>query len=311
MNKKIITLLIAGALSVLSLAGCSGDATKSSGDDTSASSSATEGTTAAEVKTTAGEITVISREEGSGTRGAFVELLGIEEKNAEGKKVDRTTKEAQIASKTDVVLTQVASDALSIGYISLGSLNNTVKALKVDGVDATVDNIKSGSYKVSRPFNVAVKGEVDGLTKDFMNFIMSKEGQEVIVANKYIAVNDAAPAFTSDKSTGKIVIGGSSSVTPVMEKLVEAYKAINSGAEIEVQQTDSSSGMQAAIDGTCNIGMASRELKDSEKAELTATAIALDGIAVIVNKDNSFDDISSETIKSIYIGETTEWDNVK
>ena len=255
-------------------------------------------------------ITVVSREEGSGTRGAFVELLKIEEKDASGNKVDYTTKEAVIANGTDVVMTQVAGDQNAIGYISLGSLNDTIKALKVDGVEATSENVKSGSYKVARPFNIATKGDVSEVAADFISFIMSKEGQEV-VSKSYISVDDNAPAYSGTKPSGKVVVSGSSSVTPVMEKLAEAYKGINPNADIEVQMTDSTAGMTAAMDGTCDIGMASRELKDSEKAELKDTAIALDGIAIVVNKSNSLSDISADSIKAIYKGETTKWADVK
>lgn len=255
-----------------------------------------------------GAITVISREDGSGTRGAFIELTGVEEKNDAGEKVDNTTVDAEIANKTDTVLTSVASNEKAIGYVSLGALNDTVKAVKVAGVEATTDNVKNGSYTLSRPFNIATKGVPTGLAADFIAFIMSKEGQAVIVDNKYIAVDDAAEAFTSDGSSGQIAVGGSSSVSPVMEKLIEAYKAVNPNAQIDLQTSDSTSGMTGAMDGTFAIGMASRELKDEEAAELTATAIALDGIAVVVNPVNSVEDLTMDQIKAIYVGDVTEWD---
>lgn len=253
-----------------------------------------------------GSITVVSREDGSGTRGAFVELMKIEEKNSDGKKVDMTTKEAIIANKTDVAMTTVSGDKNAIGYISLGSLNDTVKAVKVDGVAATAENVKNGSYKVARPFNIAVKGEPQGLTKDFIDFIMSADGQ-AIVAKGYIPVNDKSAKFNGINPAGKIVIAGSSSVTPVMEKLVEAYKKINLQAEIEVQMNDSTSGMKGAVEGTCNIGMASRALKDSEKQALTGITIANDGIAIIVNKDNAVDNLTATEIKDIFTGKTAVW----
>jgi len=252
------------------------------------------------------EIMVVSREEGSGTRGAFVELMGIEVKNEDGTKEDRTTEEAVIASKTDVVLQQVAGNVSAIGYISMGSLNDTVKALKIGGVEATAENVKNGTYAVSRPFNVAYKSTLSDVAQDFMNFIMSAEGQQ-IASGSYIPVDENAAAFTSNGASGKVVVAGSSSVTPLMEKLAEAYKAVNAGAEVEVQQSDSSAGMQAAIDGVCDIGMASRELKESEAAELTAAAIALDGIAVIVNNENPAGDMTAEEVASIFMGERTEW----
>lgn len=282
--KKKTAMMLAGLVAAASLFGCSKDA--------------------------ASEISVISREEGSGTRGAFVELLGIEEKDANGNKTDRTTEEAIVASKTDVMLTQVAGDEGAIGYVSLGSLNDTVKALKVDGAEATAENVKNGSYPVSRLFNIATKGQPTGLAKDFIDFILSKEGQAVI-SESYISINDNAPAFAGTMPSGKIVVAGSSSVTPVMEKLAEAYQKLNSGAKIEIQMSDSSSGMTSAADGTCDIGMASRELKDSEKQNLTSTSIALDGIAVIVNPANPASDLSAAQIKSIFTGETTTWDEVK
>ncbi|MBZ4670150.1 MAG: hypothetical protein JG769_454 [Oscillospiraceae bacterium] len=313
MKRKLMALLLMGALSIAALSGCgsSSSSSESSSETSTAGTTAAETSASSEAKALTGPITVVTREEGSGTRGAFIELLKIEEKDANGSKVDHTSKEAVQANKTDVMLTQVASDEAAIGYVSLGSLNDTVKAVKVDGVEATVENIKNGSYKVSRPFNIAIKGEATGLKADFIKFILSKEGQQVVADNKYIAVNDAAESFTSDNSEGKLVVAGSSSVTPVMEKLAEAYKAINSKATIEVQQSDSTSGIKAAIDGTADIGMASRELKDTEAAELTPTVIAMDGIAVIVNKANPIENLSADAIKSIYIGETINWEDVK
>ena len=211
-----------------------------------------------------GEITVVSREEGSGTRGAFIELTGVEEKNADGVKVDNTTVEAVVTNSTNVMMTTVAGDESAIGYISLGSLNDTVKALQIDGVDATVENIKNGTYTLARPFNIATKEGLSEVAQDFVNYIMSAEGQQVIADNKYIPLDDA-PAYEGKQVSGKIVVAGSSSVTPVMQKLAEAYQVVNPNAEIEVQQNDSTTGMQSAIDGICDIGMASRDLKDSEK----------------------------------------------
>lgn len=249
-------------------------------------------------------ITVISREDGSGTRGAFIELIGVEEKDANGNKVDKTTESALIQSSTDVVLTQVASDKNAIGYISLGSLNDTVKALQIDGVDATPENVKDGKYTVVRPFNIAVDGEPTGVVADFINFILSDDGQKVVEDSDYITVSSGS--FSTDNSEGKIVVSGSSSVTPVMEKLAEAYKGINTKAVIEVQQTDSSSGMKAVLEGTCDIGMASRELKDDE-TKLKAIEIAKDGIAVIVNKENTINSLTKEQVKDIYTGAVTDW----
>ena len=256
-------------------------------------------------------ITVVSREDGSGTRGAFIELFGIEEKDASGKKVDNTTDDATITNSTEVMMTTVAGDEAAIGYTSLGALNSSIKALKVDGAEATAANVKSGTYKISRPFNIATKGTVSEVTQDFINYILSEDGQKIVESNGYISQGNSG-AFTSNGASGKIVVAGSSSVTPVMEKLLEAYQKVNTGAKIELQESDSTTGMTAAIDGTCDIGMASRELKDSEKsAGLTNQVIALDGIAVIVNNKNSAPNITSEQVKAIFTGETTDWSNVK
>ena len=259
----------------------------------------------------ADEINVISREDGSGTRGAFVELFGIEQKNAEGKKIDYTTDECDITNSTSVMMTSVAGNDCAIGYISLGSLNNTVKALAIDGTEATVENIKAGTYNVARPFNIATLAQTSEAAQDFIAFIMSAEGQAVIEAKGYIAVVENAAAFEGGKVSGKIVIAGSSSVTPVMEKLAEAYMAINSNVEIELQQSDSSSGMTSTREGVWDIGMASRELKDSEiEAGLVPMTIAMDGIAVIVSNDNEVNGLTTEQVRDIYMGEITEWSDV-
>ena len=256
-------------------------------------------------------ITVVSREDGSGTRGAFIELFGIEEKDASGKKVDNTTDDATITNSTEVMMTTVAGDEAAIGYTSLGALNSSIKALKVDGAEATAANVKSGTYKISRPFNIATKGTVSEVTQDFINYILSEDGQKIVESNGYISQGNSG-VFTSNGGSGKIVVAGCSSVTPVMQKLLEAYQKVNTGAKIELQENDSTTGMTAAIDGTCDIGMASRELKDSEKsAGLTNQVIALDGIAVIVNNKNSASNITSEQVKAIFTGETTDWNNVK
>lgn len=256
---------------------------------------------------TASPIAVISREDGSGTRGTFIELFGVEQKNDAGEKVDYTTDKAEITSSTAVMITTVQGNKNAIGYISLGSLDDSkVKALKIDGAEASVENIKNGTYKVSRPFNIATKGEPTGLAKDFIDFILSAQGQEVVEDAGYISQGNTG-AFSGELPEGSITVGGSSSVTPVMEKLKEAYLALNTAAKIEVQQTDSTSGMSAAIEGICEIGMASRELKDSELAELTPITIAIDGIAVIVNLENTVDSLSSEQVKSIFTGETLNW----
>ena len=254
-------------------------------------------------------IEVVSREDGSGTRGAFIELFGIEARGADGSRKDLTTKEAVIAKQTDVMITNIVGNHYSIGYISLGSLNDTVKALAIEGAAASAAAVKTGSYPISRPFYIAVRGEPSVPAQDFIRFIMSKEGQTV-VAKSYIAVNEAAPPYASAGETGKIVVAGSSSVTPVMEKLREAYIAINPQTTVEIQQSDSSAGLTAAMNGSCDIGMASRSLKDSEKAALTAVQIAIDGIAVIVNKENPANSLTKSQVKAIFSGETSRWSDV-
>ena len=253
------------------------------------------------------DITVVSREEGSGTRGAFIELLGVEKKDESGNKIDYTTEEAVITNSTNVMMTTVAGNEAAIGYSSMGSLNGTVKALKVDGAEATVENIKSGAYQVSRPFNIATGGEVSEAAQDFISYILSAEGQAVVSENGYIPLDDA-PAYAGKQVSGKIVVAGSSSVTPVMEKLKEAYAAVNPNAEIELQQSDSTTGMNNAMNGVCDIGMASRALKDSElEAGLVPTTIAMDGIAVIVNNENTLTGMTSEQVTKVFTGEITNW----
>lgn len=299
--KKTLCLLLTGLLTIGALTGCgnSDNADKENTSATEETSKEDEGGF-----DTDSEITVVSREDGSGTRGAFIELFGVEEKNENDEKIDNTTEEAVIANSTAVMMTTVAGDDYAIGYASLGSLDDTTKALKVDGVEPSVATVKDGSYKISRPFNIATKDEVSDVTQDFINFIMSADGQAVVEENGYIAVSEGE--FTSNNAEGKIVVAGSSSVTPVMEKLKEAYLAVNDKAEIEIQESDSTTGMTAAMEGTCDIGMASRDLKDSE-SKLTATAIAMDGIAVIVNNNNTLEEITSDQVKSIFVGDVTNW----
>ena len=315
MKKKVISILLATVMTVSMFAACG-----ASDDANTGANTETNGNTEVNVEVNADAdlgnfdanelISVYSREDGSGTRGAFIELFGIEQKNDAGEKIDYTTVEAVITNSTDVMMTSVAGDTYGIGYISLGSLNDTVKAVKIDGVEATVDNIKAGTYTVARPFNIATAGEVSDVAQDFINFIMSAEGQAVIEGKGYIAVA-GEESFVSNGATGKVVVGGSSSVSPVMEKLIEAYLAINTGAEIELQTSDSSTGMSQAADGTLDIGMASREIKASElEVGLTGTTIAMDGIAVIVNHENPTENLSSEAVKTIFMGEVFEWNEV-
>lgn len=283
-KKKVLAVLLTVAAMVTSVTGCGGSNS---------------------------DITVLSREDGSGTRGAFIELLGIEEKNADGEKVDNTTTDAEITNSTAVMLTTVQGDEAAIGYISLGALSDKVKALKVDGVAATVANIKNGTYKVARPFNIATKGDVSELADDFIGFILSVEGQAVVEEEGYIS-NDTDTHYEASGLTGKLVIGGSSSISPVMQNLIEAYNELNSDVTIDLQQSDSTTGMSGAAAGSLDIGMASRELKDSElEAGLEPTVIATDGIAIIVNNDNEVSDLTSEIIKNIYTGKVTSWDDAK
>jgi len=318
--KKSAAVLLALGMAVMGLAACSGSsnstattaATEAAATTAETTTAAAETTTeAAKDNTLEGPITVISREDGSGTRGAFIELFGIEVKNDAGEKVDMTTDDAEITNSTSVMMTSVAGNTEAIGYISLGSLNDTVKAVKIDGAEATVDNIKSGTYKIARPFNIATKGEVSDVAQDFIKYIMSEDGQKVVEDNGYISQgNDGA--YESAGLSGKVVVGGSSSVTPVMEKLKEAYVALNPDVTIEVQQSDSTTGMTSAIEGVCDIGMASRDLKDSEiEKGLTGTTIAMDGIAVIVNNDSPVEELSSDSVKGIYTGEITDWADVQ
>lgn len=335
MKKKVMSMLLTGMLAVSVLAGCGSNGTANNGTTSDAGSNqvaadnndagdagntqaASEAGSTQAASEAAGDfdadefISVISREDGSGTRGAFIELFGVEQKDADGNKADNTTEEAIITNNTEVMLTTVAGSEYAIGYVSLGSLNDSVKAVSIDGVEPSVEGIKDGSYAIARPFNIATKDGLSDVAQDFVNFIMSADGQSIIEGKGYIPVNDAAEAFESNGAEGKVVVAGSSSVTPVMEKLQEAYLAINPNANIEIQQSDSSTGMTAAADGTCDIGMASRELKDSElEAGLTPTVIAMDGIAVIVNQDNPTENLTSEQVMNIYTGEVTTWSEVQ
>lgn len=292
MKKKMMCMLLAGTMAAGMLTACGADADAAESFDASKA------------------VSVYSREDGSGTRGAFIELFGIEQTDENGEKVDDTTEEAVVTNSTDVMLTSIASDTYAIGYVSLGSLNDTVKAVKIDGAAPTVENIKSGAYAIARPFHIATTEKISGAAQDFINFIMSAEGQAVITESGYIGSDDAE-SFTSNGAAGKVVVGGSSSVSPVMEKLIEAYKEVNADAEIELQSSDSTTGMTGAADGTLDIGMASRELKDTEIAEgLVETRIAMDGIVVVVNQANPAEDLSSEAVMRIFTGKLYRWDEV-
>ena len=302
MKKKVLAAVLMGAM-VFSMAACGSNG----GDSESGSSDG-----GSEASAPSGTISVLSREEGSGTRGAFVELFGVEEENADGEKVDNTTVDAQVTNSTAVMMTTVAGDPQAIGYISLGSLDDSVKALKVDGADATAENVKNGTYKVSRPFNIVTNDDLSDVAQDFIDYILSSDGQAIVEKENYIAVDDAAEAYAGSSPEGNVVVAGPSSVTPVMEKLKEGYEAVNPNASIEIQQSDSTTGVEQAISGVCDIGMASRELKDSETSEgITGTQIAIDGIAVIVNNENSMTDITSDQVKQIYTGEVTNWEDLQ
>ncbi|CCZ91889.1 MAG: substrate-binding domain-containing protein [Eubacterium sp.] len=291
-KRRVLAMLACGVLTAGLLTGCGGSSSDTAGADDA-------------------EITVVSREDGSGTRGAFVELFGVQDEDDKGEKTDMTTEDATITSSTEVVMTTVAGNKNAIGYCSLGSLNDTVKAVKIDGVEATVDNINNGKYAISRPFNIATNGTPSEVTQDFINYILSEDGQKIVEENGYIKASDAG-AFKSNGAKGKIVVAGSSSVSPVMEKLMEAYKKVNTGADVELQESDSTTGMKNAIAKTCDIGMASRDLKDSEtSAGLKATVIAKDGITVVVNKENSIDNLTKDQVNNIYRGKITTWGEVK
>ena len=280
---KVLTLGLA-AVMMFSLASCGGGGDSAGGED----------------------ITVVSREEGSGTRDAFTELTGVLADD-----VDNTVDTAEISNSTSVVIQSVAGNSAAIGYISLGSLDDSVKAVQVDGVDATVENVTSGDYKLQRPFNIVTNGEVGELPQDFINFIMSADGQAIIEEEGYIKINDSAEAYEPSGLEGTITLAGSTSVSPVMEVLADEYKALNSGVTIEIQQTGSGAGIQSTIEGVCDIGMASRELEEEEAAEgLTSQVIALDGIAVIVNTENTVEDLATEQIRQIFTGEITNWADV-
>ena len=296
MTKKITATALFGVLAVSAFAGCGSASSSSNGSSDTAKFDASK------------TISVVTREEGSGTRDAFTELTGVLVKDGDNK-TDNTTTSAVTINSTEAVITNVKDNEAAIGYISLGSLNDTVKALKIGGVEATADNVKSGDYAVSRPFNIAYKGELSDVAQDFVDYIMSSDGQKIVSDNGYVTVSENA-AYSGKKPSGKISVAGSSSVSPVMEKLAEAYQKVNTNAKVEIQTSDSSAGMQSAMGGTCDIGMASRDLKDEEKSALKVETIAKDGIAVIVNNANTCDDLTLDQVKSIYTGETTVWSDI-
>ena len=325
MKRTSVVASVLAASMALSLAACGSTASEStaaSSESTAASSESTvastseaasesaEATEASDFDTDQ-DITVITREDGSGTRGAFIELTGVEEKNDAGEKEDMTTQAAATQNSTNGVMTAVANDETAIGYISLGSLNDTVKAVTVGGVEATAENVSNGTYTLARPFNIVTNGEpTDPVAVDFIAYCMSPDGQALATEDGYIG--GEGTEYTSTQPSGSITVGGSSSVSPLMEKLIEAYKTVNPNATIELLTTDSTTGVSGALDGTYTIGMASRELKDTETAEgAQATVLAMDGIAVVVNPANTVANLSVDQIKSIYTGEATVWSDVQ
>lgn len=299
--KKVFTLVLVAVLASVALVGCG--AKNSSSNNTTAS-----GTSASAQEKISGTVSVITREQGSGTRDAFTELTGILVKGSDGTKTDNTYSGAVTLSGTQAVMSNVAGNKAAIAYISLGSLNNTVKAVKVEGVAPSAETVKDKTYKLQRPFNIVTKSSLSDVAKDFVSFILSSDGQKVVEDNKYVSVAEGK-AYSGNKPSGKISVAGSSSVSPVMEKLKEAYEKANPNATVEIQTSDSSTGITSAISGSCDIGMASRELKDTEKG-VTSQEIALDGIAVIVNSQNSTDNLTMAQIKSIFTGETTDWSKI-
>lgn len=316
MRKKWLTVGTALMISAMMMAGCGNTENKDEAASTQETAGEEKDAESTPEETEGGSfegmISPVSREEGSGTRGAFIELFGIETKDEAGNKLDNTTDMAEVTNSTSVMLTTVEGNEYAIGYISLGSMDDTkVKALNIDGAEATVENIKSGDYKISRPFNIVTKEGLSEVAADFVKYIMSEDGQRVVEENGYISQGNEG-AYEAAELSGKITVAGSSSVTPVMEKLKEGYVALNPDVKIEVQQNDSTTGVTSAIEGVCDIGMASRELKDTELAEgITGTAIALDGIAVIVNKENPINDMTSEQVASIFTGETIDWSEIQ
>ena len=306
--KNTCKLAVVGVSLLAMLTGCS----STGGDDSStASGDSSTANDAGDNTAMSGTISVISREEGSGTRSAFIELFGIEEEDASGEKVDNTTEEAVTTNNTAAMITNVSGNPNAIGYVSLGSLNDTVKAVKIDGNEATAENVKAGTYKVSRPFNIVTKTDgVSELAQDFINYIMSTDGQAIVEEEGYVPM-DTTDKYSSNGATGTLTVGGSSSVAPVMEKLAEAYEAVNTDADVQVTTTDSSTGVTSTIEGSYDIGMASRAVKDEEVSQgVTGTQIAIDGVAVIVNNENTMDNLTSDQVKNIFTGSVTDWSEV-
>jgi len=314
--KKTLAVVLISALALTVGFGCSRSSDAPAGAQVPAQSNAPAGAQASAPSGGAAsnfnsnrEITVVSRESGSGTRGAFIELTGVEVR-VDGNTTDMTSPEAVIGNGTNAIMTNVAGDTYAIGYISTGSVNSTIKTVNIDGVEPTAANILAGSYKIARPFIVVTMDNLNAASQDFLNFIMSKEGQE-IVADRYIPVDTSAPAFQSSGAAGVVVTGGSTSVSPVMERLAEGYRAINPGVTIEIHSTGSGAGITGAIDGVVDIGMSSRDIRDSEMEQLNQQlTIAMDGIAIIVNNDNPLTNLSMDEVREIFTGERSRWSDV-
>ncbi len=335
MKKKNLAMavLMTGCM-VMGVTGCSNDSSSSSSSSSSSDSgtsaaatdassdAATDASSDAEAESsddsstsdfdTSSLINVSTREDGSGTRGVFIELFGIEQKDEDGNKVDMTTVDAKVTNSTNVMITTIQGDEYAIGYVSMGSLDTSiVKAVSIDGAEATVENIKSGDYTISRPFNIVTGNDLSDVAQDFIDYILSAEGQAIVEEQGYIASVEDAEGYSVSDLSGTINVEGSSSVTPLMEKLAEAYMELNADITVNVLQDDSSTGITAAIEGTCDIGMASRELKDEESSQgVSSTVIATDGVAVIVNLDNPIENLTTEQVMNIYTGEYTVWSDV-
>jgi len=312
--KKVIALVLACMFALTALAACGGD----SGADPVVVTEATpepapvqevdEPDTQVPLAPPADDfdadrvIAVFTREDGSGTRDAFVSLTGVG---------DDMYVEAVVESETNQILTKIESNDTAIGYVSVGSLNPNVKALEIDGIAPSNETIMDGSYKLQRPLLVCVNAdkENDPLVKDFIAFMISAEGQEQS-ASKWTVIDSDAPSYTSAGLSGVLKVGGSTSVEPLMQKLAEAYIALNPDVDIEISGGGSGTGINEATEGIIDIGMSSRNLKDEEKGALTATVIALDGVAVIINPANPITNMTTEQVRAIFTGEITRWNQL-
>lgn len=290
-SKIILAVVLVAAIAVTVFAGCSAKKDNNKNENTASG----------------GAITVISREDGSGTRDAFTELMEIIDEQGN----DATVDTAEITNSTSVMMSTVNGNANAIGYVSLGSLSDEVKALSLDGVAPSTQTVKDGSYKLQRPFNIAYnETSLSDAAKDFIRYIMSTQAAEVINEEGYIAM-DTAEDYKASGLSGTVTLAGSTSVAPLMNVLADKYEILNPNVKIEIQESGSSAGIQSAIEGAVNIAMSSRNLKDEESKVLASKKIALDGIAVIVNSSNGLNNITSAHLKDIYTGKVTKWEEVK